>query len=41
MKQVILTGDRPTGRRTSGTMVGSLKNGFGCRIPESTTRSIL
>ena len=33
-KEIILTGDRPTGALHLGHYVGSLKNESRCRIPE-------
>ena len=40
MKQIILTGDRPTGRLHVGHYVGSLKERVALQTPASSTRSI-
>lgn len=34
-KEIILTGDRPTGKLHVGHYIGSLKNVFLCKIQES------
>lgn len=41
MKQIILTGDRPTGRLHVGHYVGSLKERVKYRTPATMTKSIL